>query len=162
MMDKESNLENLKMNYVEVQKKYNLPSFEELNADFNIEKISDIETDFLVREIRKFIADKFSNYLRFIETILHPTDVPMFVFSIIKSLGAEEKKKLVEIYKKLALSEIKLIELDLDFFEEKEADFVKDSYKLWQKLKKDLLEVMDGINQKWDTKFETNNKGYFG
>jgi len=92
-MSEENNLENLKEDYKEIQKKYDLPEFERLNEDFQIEKLAEIETDFLVREIRKFMADKFMNYLRFIESILNPVNVQMFVFSIIKSIGEEEKKK---------------------------------------------------------------------
>ena len=94
-MAKESDLENLKKDYEKIQRKHGLPSFQELNEDFQIEKVAEVETDFLVREIRKFMADKFSNYLRFIEAVLQPVNTPMFIFSIIKSIGAEEDRKSV-------------------------------------------------------------------
>jgi len=161
-MEEKSDLENLKEDYLEVQTKYNLPSFEKLNEDFQIEKIAEIETDFLLREIRKFIADKFSNYLRFIENILNPANVPIFIFSIIKSIGVDEKKKLTNIYKKLAKMEIELIELDVEFLEEKEVEFVKESYAVWQEIKKDALEVVGVIKKNWDHKVEVNGKNYFG
>ena len=161
-MAKESDLENLKKDYLVVQRKYNLPSFENLNEDFQIEKIAEVETDILIREVRKFIADKFSNYLRFVETILNPSNAPMFVFSIIKSIGVEEKKKLIEVYKELTKIEIRLIELDTDFFEEKEAEFIKEAYEIWQKIKKDVLEVVEVIKKNLDNKFEVNGKSYFG
>ena len=161
-MVKESDLENLKKDYKEVQKKHNLPSFEKLNEDFQIEKIAEVETDFLVREIRKFIADKFSNYLRFVETILNPTNASMFVFSIIKSIGVEEKKKLIEVYKELTKTEVRLIELDTDFSEEKEAEFIKESYEIWQEIKKDILEVIRVIKKNLGNKFEVDGKSYFG
>tara|TARA_Y100000034_G_scaffold45400_1_gene55825 strand:- start:7168 stop:7653 length:486 start_codon:yes stop_codon:yes gene_type:complete len=161
-MKKECNLDNLKKDYKKIQKEYDLPSFEKLNEDFQIEKISEVETDYLVREIRKFISDKFSNYLRFIEAILHPVNTPMFIFSVIKSIDIEDKNKLVEIYKKLAKTEVRLIEVDVDFSLKKEAGFINESYKLWQEIKKDLLDVIDKIKKNWDNKFEVNNKGYFG
>jgi len=158
----QSCLDCLKENYLEIQKKYNLAGFNELNEDFNIEKLSDVETDFLIREIRKFITDKFSNYLRFIETILNPVNAQFFVFSVIKTLGKNEKEKLSEVYKKLAKKEVEVIGLDVQFSEEKEAEFVKDSYDLWQSLKGDLLEIVDVIKKNWDIKLETNGKNYFG
>ncbi len=161
-MKKESDLRSLKKDYKEIQEKYHLPSFEELNEDFQIEKAAEVETEFLVREVRKFIADKFSNYLRFTEAILHPVNAPMFVFSIIKSLGVEEKKKLTEVYKELTKNEVSLIELDVKFSEEKEADFIKESYKIWQGVKEDILEIMGTIKKNWDNKFEVNGKSYFG
>lgn len=161
MKDK-SNLENLKKDYKKIQEQYNLPDFAELNEDFHIEKISEVNTELLLREIRKFMADKFSNYLRFIETILNPVNAPMFVFSFVKSIGLEDKKKLTEIYKKLAKIEIDLIELDISFIEKKEVEFVKESYKIWQEIKKDLLEVIETIKKNWDNKGEVNGKQYFG
>ena len=54
-----SNLGKLKMDYIKIQSKYNLPSFEKLNEDFQVEKALESETDILIREIRKFMADKF-------------------------------------------------------------------------------------------------------
>lgn len=161
-MEKKSELENLKKEYKVIQKKHNLPSFEQLNEDFHIEKIAEIETDFLTREIRRFMTEKFLNYLRFIETILHPINAPMSIFSIIKSLGIEEKKQLTEIYKKLAKTEIVMIRLDLNFSEKKDADFIKKYYKLWQEIKNDLLNIVEVIEKNLDNKFDAGIKGYFG
>jgi len=161
MKDK-SNLEDLKKDYKKVQEKYNLPDFIELNKDFHIEKIAEIKTEFLIREIRKFMADRFSNYLRFVEALLNPQNAPMFVFSVVKSIGNEDKKKLTEIYKKLAKIEVELIELDIQFVEQKEVEFVKQSYKTWQEIKKDLLDVVKIIKKNWDNKGEVNGKQYFG
>jgi len=146
-MEKEYNLENLKKDYKKIQKKYDLPDFEKLNEDFQIEKVIEVKTDFLIREIRKFMADKFSNYLRFIEAILNPVNVSMFIFSVIKSIGVEEKNKLTDIYKNLAKIEVRLIELEVKFIEEKEADFIKESYNIWQKIKEDLLNVVGVIKK---------------
>jgi len=161
-MSDKCDLESLKENYKKIQKRYDLPEFEKLNEDFQIEKLAETETDFLVREIRKFIADKFMNYLRFIESILNPVNVPMFVFSVIKTIGEEEKKRLSEIYKKLAKCEVELIKLDLEFSEDTEAVFVKEHYELWQEMKKGILEVIEVIKKNWDNKLESNGKGYFG
>ncbi len=161
-MAKEYGLEELKKDYTKIEKKYNLPIFEKLNEDFQIEKIAEIETDFLLKEVRKLMTDKFSNYLRFIEALLNPVNAPMFIFSVVKSINNGEKKKLTEIYKKLAKIEVELIELDIKFLEEKEAEFIKRSYKIWQDIKEDILSVINVIKKNWDSKFEANNRGYFG
>lgn len=159
---KESKLENLKKDYAKLQKKHNLPPFEKLNEDFHIEKTAEVESDILIREIRKLVADKLAGYLRFTEMLLNPVNVPMFIFSILKNLGIEEKKQLSEVYKKLAKNEVKLIRVDVEFSEQKEAEFIKSSYKLWQGLKKDILELLNDVEKKEDNKFEINKKGYFG
>ena len=158
----ESCLEDLKKDYSELQKKHDLPGFEDMNKDFQIEKIAEEETDYLAREVRKFVADKIANYLRFIESILHPVNAPIFVFSIIKTLGADEQTKIMEIYRVLSKIEIEIIELDVEYSEEKEISFIKRSFDAWQKIKKDLLAVTEIIKNNWDNKFEVDNKGYFG
>jgi len=155
-------LEELKEKYKDLQKKYGLPDFEKLNEDFQIERAAESETDFLIREIRKFVGDKIINYLKFIESLLNPVNAPMFIFSMIKLIDSEGKKKLSEIYNNLMKKELKFIELDLEFDEEKEAEFIKESYESWQGIKKDVLKILEAINKKWDNKSETNNKGYFG
>ena len=94
-------LDTFKKEYEKLEKRYKLPSFKEMNEDFYIEKISETETDILIREVRRIIGDRLANYMRFIENLLNPVNVPMFVFSIIKTIDPEEKKRLQEIYKKL-------------------------------------------------------------
>ena len=161
-MTEESGLEELKKRYSEVQNKYGLPSFDEVNADFGIERSSDLETDFLVRDVRKYMSDKLQNYMRFIETILHPTNASMFIFSIIKTIKPEDKEKLVNIYKKLSRYEVDLIELDVEYSEEKEAKFVKEFNVVWQEVKKEMLEVVGVIKNNWDQEVEKGSKAYFG
>ncbi len=158
----ESCLEDFKEDYNKYKEKYNLPEFNKINQDFQIEKIAEIETDYFLREIRKFMSEKFASYLRFTESIINPSNAPMFVFSITKTLNSEDKIKLTEVYKELAKNQVELIERDLDYSEEKEAQFIKDSYTMWKKMEKDLLEVVQKIKSNWDNKAENNGKGYFG
>jgi hypothetical protein len=101
-----------------------LPEFDSLNLDFQIEKLSEMETDYLAREIRKFVVEKFSSYLKFIESLLNPVNSSMIVFSIIKALNKEDKEKLIGIYKKLAKFELEVLKLDLDYSENQEIDFL--------------------------------------
>ena len=162
MSGEKSKLEKLKENYLKIQKEHNLPSFEDLNKDFHIEKIAEMESDLLIREVRRFVGDKMVNYMRFIENLINPVNVPMFILSVIKALNTEDKKKLSEMYKDLMKMEIVFIELDLEFSEEKESKFIKDSYKSWQKIKKDLLKILENVKVGKDAKIESNNKGYFG
>ncbi|MFC1666198.1 hypothetical protein ACFLZF_00605 [Nanoarchaeota archaeon] len=158
----ESNIDELKKDYQIIQDKYNLPCFEELNKDFCIEKLSEIETDYLIREIRKLIADKFVSYLKFVETLLHPVNVPIFILSIVRLIDNKDKAKLSKIYEKLAKSEIEIVELDLVFCETKEAEFINNSYSLWQEIREDLLVFIRKIKNDWNVKPQINEKNYFG
>lgn len=156
------NLDLFKEDYKDVQKQFDLPNFEELNQDFQIEKIADIETDYLLREIRKMMADKIGNYLRFIETLLNPSNVPMFVYTMIKNFENNDKELLSELYKKLAKIETNLVRLDLQYNEQAEAEFIKSNFTLWQEAKTSLIQLMDKVDEKWDNKTVNNGKNYFG
>ena len=160
-MTEKSKLKKLKEEYPKIQNKYNLPSFDKLNEDFRIEKVAQTETDFLVREIRETVGETLENFLRFVEAILNPVNVPMFLFPIIKSLSVEEKNKLSEIYKKLSKLEIDAIKL-IDYSEKKEAEFIKNSYNLWQEIKKDFPKIIEDIEKRMNIKSEKSEKGYFG
>jgi|TARA_Y100001951_G_C11183253_1_gene207193 hypothetical protein len=162
MSEEKSKLAKLKKNYLEIQTKHGLPSFEDLNKDFHIEKIAELETELLIREVRRLVGDKMVSYMRFVENLLNPVNVPMFILSIVKALNSEDKKKLSEMYKDLMKMEIVFIELDLEFSEDKESEFIKDSYKSWQGIKKDLLGILGNVKVWKKTKVDSNNKGYFG
>lgn len=160
-MAEKSNLEKLKENYSKIEKKHKLPSFNELNRDFKIEKLAEIETDFLVREVRGFVGETLEHFLRFVEALLNPVNVPMFLFPIIKSLGTEEKEKLMEIHKKIARLEMDSLKL-MEYSEEKEAEFIRKAFKLWQEIKKDFAKLIETLEKKWDVKSEKSKSGYFG
>lgn len=163
MADRKGDLEKLKKDYSILKSKYGLPEYSNLIEDFNgIERASDVETDYLIREIRRYMADKLFNFHRFVEALLNPSNVPMHIFSMIKALGADEKKKLSDIYKDIAKIEIQVMELDLDFSEKKEADFIKNSFNTWQKIKKDFSKILDAVKKNWDSKSEEERKDYFG
>jgi hypothetical protein len=112
-MTDEFNLSKLKEIYEKLRVKYNLPLFEKMNEDFQIEKIAESETEFILKEARRYITDKFFSYLRFLESILTPSNAPMFVFAITKTLGVKEREKLIELYKKIAKLEIDVVGLEI-------------------------------------------------
>ena len=158
----EFNLNELKQRYKQLQEKYNLPGFEEMNKEFYAEKIAESETDFLFRELRKFIADKYYNYMRFIETIINPSNAPIFIFSLIKSITPEQKKKFGQIYDKLSETYLEVIKLDVDSSEEKDAEFIRRSYNSWLIIKKELSEAIGQLKNSDSKSEENSNNKYFG
>jgi len=162
MTPKEINscLDELKLKYNELSKKYDLVDFYELNKIFDIEEI-DSETDFLLRKIRRVVADRIAGYLRFVELILSPSNAPMFFFKLVQKLEEPDKIVLGEIYEKLGNFEIEIIALDLDYNEKDEADAIMKMYKVFLEIKKNLLKIIktlsNGVNKKRDL-----NRSYFG
>ena len=162
-MEEISSLEELKKDYKEYAKKYSLPNFKELNEEFSIEKISEIETDLLLKEIRRYVADKIIHYSNFIEAIINPSNQSIFMFSFVRSMCSKDKEKANEIYKELSKIRLNLIKVDTTYSEEKEAEFIRNSMKSWREVKKDFLEILEIVEKNFEeTTPVCNNKDYFG
>lgn len=162
-MEKEDfNLEKLKKEYEILKNKYNLPEFPELNELFDIEEVEG-ETDYLLRKIRRAISEKSSGYLRFAETILNPSNAPMFFFKLVKKLDSEDKEFLTKVYDILGNFEIEIISLELDYSEEKEAQFIKKVFNIFHKeIKDNLLKIVKKLEENGDNKKSESNGSYFG
>ena len=94
--------------------------------------------------------------------MLNPSNAPIFVFQIVKNLDSDDKKNLEECYKKIVELEIKMIALDMNYLEKGESDFIKESYKEWQEVKKLMNLVHSSIVKNWNNGFKKKEKGYFG
>ena len=103
--------------YKPLKEKYQLPEFSKMNELFDIEDI-DPESEFILRKIRRTIADKIANYLRFTEIIINPSNAPMFFFKLLKRLTSEDKEGLSKIYESLGNAELKMLSLDVEYNEE--------------------------------------------
>ena len=103
---KEGNLENLKKQYFLMQKKYRLPDFKFLNETFEIENIEIYETELLLKMIRKHITEKVFYILRMLETLINPSNAPMFIFNILKSFNDGEKEMIKTFYERLSKYEV--------------------------------------------------------
>lgn len=158
----EFGLEKLKGDYEALRKKFNLPSFQQLNEEFEIERIAEHETDILLREVRKAITEKAIAFLRFLELMINPSSAPFFLLSIIKDFSISDKKLVEKIYRKLCEFEIKAIALDLKYNEKTEAEFIRESARKWQDLQDDLQELSTLINRAWNATSEKKERSYFG
>ncbi len=159
---KEQGLEELKRKYESLRKKYNLPEFSKLNEDFEIERVAEKETDFVMRETRKVMMDKVLAYLRFVELLISPTNAPLFFLALVKGINGEEKKIFERIYERLGIMEIDVIELDNEYSEKAEAEFVKKTHAEWQEIKKSMQSVVEGLRRGWNQTSTKKDKNYLG
>ena len=157
----ESALDELRKDYEVFKEKYELPEFSELNKLFDIEEIGDCETEFLLRKIRRSISEKIEGHLRFVETVLNPSNAPMFFFKMIKKLNNSDKEILTEICERLGKIEIEIVKLDLDYNEEGEANFIKNVFEKMIDIKKQLLVVVDKLGNGPGSN-QNNSRSYFG
>ncbi len=161
-MKEKSPLEDLKKDYAILEKKYNLPSFKDLNEAFDIEKASESETDCLMREIRKAVMDKTIAYLRFVEMMINPSNAPIFFMILLKNLTDSEKRVLERIYEKLGEFEIEVVALDCRYDERREAEFIKELYEAWREVEEDIVSLVEVLKKNWGQKSGQGNIGYYG
>jgi hypothetical protein len=135
------NLEEFKKKYSVFEKKYNLPSFKELNDDFEIEKIEK-DSDCLLRVIRKIVMEKIVNSISFVDMLLNPVNAPRMYFSYIKSLSLEDRKIIEEIYSNLSELSVASLALEIDSNDKKEAELIKKSFDSWNSCKKGFREIV--------------------
>jgi len=161
-IEEKTSIEELKEIYLEFKEKYALPEFSELNKAFDIEELGDCETEFFLRKIRKIVSEKIVGYLRFLEIILNPNNAPIFFFKLIKKLESEDKGNISKIYEKLGNMEIEIVKLDLDYSEEKEAEFIKKIFDFFSNMKGEVLRVVSKMVNGKDSNSKKEGREYFG
>ncbi len=154
-------LDEIKEKYSELQKKYLLPNFEQLNEEFDIGKV-DFNQDTILRDIRKSMVNKFFAILSFTELLLNPSTGSMFYMFLVKGVNSKEKEILNGLFDKLGEIEIDSFELDINYNEKAEAKFINEKYKTWQEIKKELAQVLDSLKKNWGSRAIKKEKTYFG
>ncbi len=157
----EFSIETLKEQYSSVRKKYNLPEFTALNEEFDIAKL-DVNDETLLRDIRKTMIAKLFSVLNFVELLLNPSNGSMFHMYLVKAISQKEKETLNQLFDKLGEIEIESFSLDIEYSEKKEAEFINNIFKEWQKIKKDLADIISSLKKSWGNNNTKKEKSYFG
>ncbi len=152
----------LKKIYGDLEKKHNLPSFDDMNLSFDIGKI-DINSGNLLRDVRKFAIEKIAHYVRLIEIMLNPSQAsPMFLL-LLREITTKDKKIIEEVFSVFIELEISSYYLDINSSENKESDIIKKIYAVWS-AQKNNLESIIGIlerNSKNNVVANSKAKNYF-
>jgi len=154
-------LETIKEKYEQVKDKFKLPTFEQLNDDFDISKI-ECNTETVLRDIRKVMITKFSSVLNFVELLLNPTTGSMFHMYLVKGVNGIEKDILKELFATLGEIEIESIEREINYNEQKEAEFIKNKFKQWQEMKLSLNKIVSSLKSNWKQAAIKKDRSYFG
>lgn len=131
--------------YAVLEKKYGLPSFEELCREFFIPETED---EPLLAHIRRQMVDKCSVFVQFLEGIMHPdTSVSgMYESSV---FDEQEMHKAVTAYKMLMSIERCSLEAALEHSEKADALFIREAYQEWVQVKKQLALIIVKTKQFW-------------
>lgn len=154
-------VKDFKKEFLELQKKYTLPSFEDLDKLFDISLIDTFSSS-LIRDIRKKIIDKVVGYVRLAELMLNPSQASPVFMVFLKEVNSEDKKLIDEIFKKFVPLEVEAFKLDVLFDESQEAKFIKDSYDVYDKISDVLLKTVCVMERNWNSSQIKEKKAYFG
>jgi hypothetical protein len=150
----------LKAKYEPLQKKYGLPSFEQLDREFEIGGIE--AEDSPLREIRKKIDDKLKAMRSLLEEVLQPEANLAGIYES-RAFSESEKKELFELYRKIMSKERQCMQLLIKNDEQADAAFIKSFSAEWETLKKELAGAADKLRDYWENEKEEHEKlGYFG
>ena len=109
-MAEEKDIEKLKKKYIEFSKKYSFPEFSELNNNFGIEDLAEnANTEYFLRRLRLVLVERVVGLLRVLESIMNPSNSPIFVHLIAKNLDNDSKGIIEDLYKEGCGVEIKSI-----------------------------------------------------
>ncbi len=151
----------MKEKYDILAKKYKLPNFTQINEDFDLSKF-DFNEETLLREIRKAIVTKVTSVLQFLELILNPSSGSMFHMFLVRGIKNGEVEKINKLFESLGTIEINALELDINYNEVNEADFIRKTFNEWQNSKRSLSEIISSIKQNWNKTQSKKEKSYLG
>ncbi|RMD67897.1 hypothetical protein D6817_00220 [Candidatus Pacearchaeota archaeon] len=138
-------LKDLKKEYEKLAKKYSLPKFEELNNEFEIERF-DKQTEILARVVRRIAIDKIYYFNNFIESVtLNPMNAPRFYLPYVRNLTDSDKQKISKVYSEFAKLILASIECEALNDEKRDAELVKEIYKVWMEHKQIIGEVISAM-----------------
>ena len=140
--------------YAEKQQKYDLPSFDELNADFGIILIVDGKQEFvgeLLVAVRHKMVEAFNGWTNYLHSFYIPA--PNFVVSMKEheAMTEDDNKRLFQVIAKLSLWIKKSFKVSLNWKDESgDVDYIKNIYKEFIDIKEELNYFLDKNITTWE------------
>ena len=155
----EITIQELRDKYTVLQKKYNLPKFDEVNEHFYLDTRIIVDSEYFLREISNAIRRKIADALGYVEGFLNPQNLPRFYFSYIKSMGEKDRKAIDDSYYILSLAFSKAIVTDVEYDEKKDAEMVKVMIDAWNKSKRNIEMIMKNVSESLEKSSTDEVKG---
>ena len=146
--------------YEKLQKKYDLPSFDDLNRSFEIEGFDDDEPFFL-REIRRKMCEVISFYSKVLEDVLRPESGSAMHEG--SQFNEKDRENVLSLYRKLKKFERMALDVGLARDEKENAAFISQVFSAWETIVKELKGISSKLITSWDVDIASEkDNGYFG
>lgn len=146
----------IKKEYEKLQKKHNLPSFDEVNNELEIVLFE--SEDFLLRQVRRKVSERIDSIIEPLGSLLQPSAESMIDMHECRFFDDKDKKKIIDIYKKLMILSRQALEADIEHDDNADAAVIKDFFKEWLVLKKDILVFLKKMKVCWEKETEIEEK----
>ena len=159
-MADESSDKGIRKCYDELSSKYNLPEYDEVEAELQISSFEDGK--FLLNNVREEILDKLRDSTDFLSEILHPdTNVTNMHESSI--FDNSQKNEFFALFKRLMFLRREAFEVYISGSETSTAEFINTFFEEWKTLKSELIGIISAVKNSWKAELEkAESIGYFG
>ncbi len=150
-------IDELRKAYNVLQRKYNLPGFDELNAIFDIGKI-ERDSGNLLRDVRRTLIEKIAHYLRLMELMLNPSQASPIFLILLKEITSSDKQVLDKVFSAFIEIELASYKFDVEYSEADEVEFIKKINIIWNDNKSELIKLLSIFERNWKNSSSKNNK----
>lgn len=143
---KMSDMEILKK-YNALRKRYNLPSFEELEAEFEMGQLENQK--FILRHIVRQINERLEEFAVILEEVLLPETTVSYMREY-NSFSENERKKVYELYSRVKYHHRLSLEMLIESREVLHGDFIRSLMEVYPKIKRDMVWVIKKMKSAWE------------
>ena len=147
--------------YERYEKKYSLPSFDDIGEFFEIDRI-DEEPQFFLRTVRKILMEKVIEMIRMFEFLMNPSIAPPFFLQFVKKMSIDEHGNIDKLYKRFIHLELNGIDLDMGYNEKNEAEHILSVFNSWKENLFHMREIIALMRRNFDEVISKKEKSYFG
>ena len=147
--------------YTKIIKKYSLPSWQTINDEFELATI-EYEDLPILKQVRRKIVEKFSNYAALLESFLQPNPGSLINLEETKFFNEKDQQTIYELLKELMYLERSSYYLDFTSEEKDDALYINESNASWKKMKKDFENIITNLKKGWREEMKSNKYQYFG
>ncbi len=140
----------LEVEYEALMKRYDLPSYNEINYEFEISTLDIKKINSLSKGILRAMINKMALFLNYVEPVISPSPQGLHAFIEVQNTSNEEKKEAFDFYKKISKIYHKAYSIELIEDEKIIMEEIKNILKDWKKIKIEFKKLSDIINKSWE------------
>jgi hypothetical protein len=147
--------------YDKMRAKHGLPQFNDLDREFAIGILE--PGNFVLRSVSMKIAERFGYVMKMLGDLIQPEN-HLSDMREADSLSEVEKRKVMELFRKLSFFDKEFLIRDFDYDEAKSAELIKLFFSEWPQYKQEFLQIVSSIRDNWKGKERASEEygGYFG